>query len=71
MDRGDVGILAGAVLAILVIIALLYYSESVERGEWEDFVAAHNCKIVSKAFGVDSNQTGWLCDDGITYYRED
>ena len=53
MDRGDIGILAGAVLAIIAIIALVYYSESVNRGEWEDFVASHNCKIVSRTFGFE------------------
>lgn len=69
-----------AVLIILVVIFLIIKGDR----EWQRFKVEHKCKIVSKEDStigtgigsngqvittVESGKTGWLCDDGITYYK--
>ena len=64
--------------------ALTIWAVIADSNEWEEFRNAHHCKIVSMessstALGVSGSgnavvmsvpgKTGWLCDDGITYYR--
>jgi hypothetical protein len=55
-----------------------------EAQQWAEFKAEHHCKVVAKVsgdlvpvFGANGSFTvaatpdkkGWLCDDGVTYYR--
>ena len=68
---------------ILIVIAIVTGGIN-DSKEWQIFVTEHNCKVVSKEVGksvVTTNyngstgtayiagKTGWLCDDGVTYYR--
>lgn len=56
--------------------------ESLAR--WETFKREHDCKVVANvgseiSYGISSSgkvvsviqpsKTGWLCNDGVTYYR--
>jgi hypothetical protein len=81
-QRGSVEILI--VAAIVVVLVLAFIGISSEAKEWEAFRAAHKCKVVghirgeafntinssgSVGIGITSDKTGWLCDDGVTYYR--
>lgn len=74
-------------VGIAAIIGCIWLSIE-EHKQWEEFKAAHACKIVAKVRGevlttvgsdskgnaiigttTTADKTGWLCDDGITYYR--
>lgn len=74
----------GCVALVGLIVAAAYY----DAKQWDEFKAAHECKVVAKVSGdwinttsVDAkgnvttgltrtaDKTGWLCDDGVTYYR--
>lgn len=47
---------------------------------WQEFKPIHHCKIVAhidsewiytgRGMGRTSIKDGWLCDDGITYFKE-
>ncbi len=71
-------------LVILALFALLVVGLVMEAKEWNAYKAAHNCKVVGKmdgshGFGISTSgkgvttytpgKTGWLCDDGITYWK--
>lgn len=71
------------ILASLVIVVLVA-AEIVEANDWSHFKVDHQCKVVARkrgesftvvgsdgnvGFGSTSGQTGWLCDDGVTYFR--
>jgi len=71
-----VAIVLGLVAAAVAVVE--------EDNRWKDFKYTHNCKVVSKEsdsigtqVGSDGKigtvviygKTGYLCDDGITYYR--
>ena len=75
-------VIVSVVGALVVIVAI--YAILTGAREWEEFKAAHNCKIVSKEDGHTSlgfsssgnsvvmgtpGKTGWLCDDGVTYFK--
>lgn len=68
----------------LVGFALIFWAESSVENDWNAFVTEHNCKITQVMEGhsgigysfsgkpvyiPESDKTGWLCDDGITYWR--
>ena len=67
------------VFAISIISALfifLGYIAKVDNENWEHFKRIHNCRKIGETSGtVDSaghytpGQEGWLCDDGVTYWR--
>jgi flagellar basal body-associated protein FliL len=42
-----------------------------EQRQWEKFKAEHECKVVAHvAAGYKTSpKEGWLCNDGITYFR--
>ena len=71
-------------LVVLVVLAAVTALAVYDSRQWSAFKKEHNCKIVSKingdvftafttdgkaAVGSTSGKTGWLCDDGVTYYR--
>ncbi len=76
--------LALIALVVLLVIGALVAAESDEKHKWETFKQEHSCKIVAKIDGEtnlivtsrdigvtgSSPKTGWLCNDGITYYKE-
>lgn len=70
---------------LLLASALLAWAIVNDNHEWAVFSAAHNCKIVGKQNGdlmnvINSNgsvgiaftsdKTAYLCNDGITYWRD-
>jgi hypothetical protein len=73
------------VIAVIVVVCFGVLAIAIaEAKQWSAFKQERNCKVVAKingdvftAFGTDgkatvgstSGKTGWLCDDGITYYR--
>lgn len=73
---------AGMTLLIAALVAVALYFDGQERAEWRAFAAQHNCQVVGKqksssAIGSDgkvvfiSGKTGYKCNDGITYWRDD
>lgn len=85
---GDLLIFGGLTALILAGTALLIFAVMRDARQWEEFRAAHACKVVahingdvfntvgvsgngqvSVGIGSTPNKTGWLCDDGITYFR--
>lgn len=72
------------ILTFAAVIFVLILTGKHEIKKWDEFTIAHHCKIVSHTSGdvfntIDANgkigigitdsKTGWLCDDGITYYK--
>jgi len=51
---------------IVIKLLSLYFSVSVDDGNWEQFRLEHHCQIQVSSGKQDS---GWLCDDGKVYYR--
>lgn len=73
-----IGVITGIIIFIVIITLIK------DHQDWERFKIEHKCKIVSKSAStigtgfssngqvittVESGKTGWLCDDGITYYK--
>lgn len=71
-------------LGIFAIFTVAITLAVMEAKEWAAFKDAHHCKVVahirgdtfntinadgSVGIGTTPSKTGWLCDDGITYYR--
>ncbi|MEQ1529643.1 MAG: hypothetical protein ABL925_10025 [Methylococcales bacterium] len=56
-------------LAALVLLKLgsLYFSVSVDDGNWNEFKDQHHCRLHVNDSG--NQQLSWYCDDGKTYYR--
>lgn len=79
MDRYE--ILVGFICIVFVgaLISALIIASHKDHILWEAFRTEHNCKAVnqikgdlistSNGFAVTPDKTGWLCDDGVTYYR--
>ena len=77
--------IVGGIVLFLAIAVGCYIAIATEQRAWEDFLVAHQCRVVSKSkdsttIGIGTNGTtiivtpvpgvtGYLCDDGITYYR--
>jgi hypothetical protein len=68
-------------LGAIGVVAALSLAGCTDK-EWESFKAAHHCKVVGHTnggTGISSrgsivflpDYTSWLCDDGITYTREE
>jgi len=66
------------------VITLLVYGVALEARQWETFVIEHSCKKIGNIRGdvmttvatngtvavtTTPDKTGWLCDDGVTYWR--
>jgi Mg2+/citrate symporter len=73
------------ILATVAIVALAIYLGVQEHKRWEAFRVAHACKVVAEmdgdlittigakgqvSVGSTSDKLGWLCDNGITYYKD-
>lgn len=76
--------LSALILLFIVFLGWAINEDIKERKEWEKFKVEHKCKVVAYISGSTFNtidakgnigvgatdpKTGWLCDDGITYYR--
>lgn len=67
------------IIAIVALLALAIHSGFKDASEWERFRVAHKCKVISHISGTTAyssgdfihvpGKTGYLCDDGVTYYR--
>lgn len=64
----------------IFLLSLILLCSCKADDDWSAFKTAHNCKIVSKMDSTESFTTGghlvfnpakdgWLCDDGITYFK--
>jgi hypothetical protein len=71
-------------VGIVTLFVLLIVATVNEGREWEKFKVDHSCKVVAHikgelfntvdsrgnvGIGGTSDKTGWLCDDGQTYFR--
>ena len=54
-------------LLLVAAISLAIYESILEERKWQSFKVAQECNIVGKQKGTTS--TGWLCNDGVTYWR--
>lgn len=78
-------IVLGLLISMLIASMILVYCDI---KDWNEFSAAHNCKVVGEesgqvfntvgfgangqatvGIGVTAPKTGYLCDDGVTYWR--
>lgn len=80
----DRAIMPALLLTFLGLIALLVWIAIEENRLWQAFRVAHKCHVTAKISGSTFNtfdgknvgvgsvppKTGWTCDDGITYFRE-
>ncbi len=64
------------IVIFLCLLSLGFVAIFKDHQSWEQFKIEHVCQIVgqkrSQSTGLFSHtprQTGWLCDDGITYWR--
>jgi hypothetical protein len=72
------------VAVVVALVVWATWATWAESRTWESFKIAHNCQVVgqkrgSVQMGMSSNgsavsmvspsETGWLCDDGVTYWR--
>jgi len=63
-----IDILLMLLFAIVIIkLSSLYFSVSVDDGNWEQFKFEHNCKLLTTATGT--QRLSWECNDGKIYYR--
>jgi hypothetical protein len=53
-------------LAIVKLYSL-YFSVSVDDGNWEQFKIEHHCKLLKNERGT--KKLSWECDDGEVYFR--
>lgn len=71
-----------AVIGLLIGFAIK--SSLAERSAWEEFASKHNCRVVGNQKGAaqmgisssgsvvtvfEADKVGFLCDDGVTYWR--
>lgn len=55
---------------IIFLIGILAYATYVDGRKWQEYKAEHKCRAVAYIrFPPTAEKTGWLCDDGVTYYR--
>jgi hypothetical protein len=71
--------------ALVALVACAVHADRVEEARWQKFSVAHHCRIAAKmpgdvfntfdgknvGIGATPDKTGWACDDGVTYFRED
>ena len=67
-DRIIVGLF---LVCLAVVIAVMLLPHRGEEKEWLQFRREHHCRIVGEMTGGYKTppKTGWLCDDGKTYWR--
>lgn len=75
---GELLVVGAAVGAFVLLVLALVMAGQRDNKRWEQFKADHSCRVVAKRDSQSTSsgsyvagQTGWLCDDGITYFRED
>ncbi len=84
-QRGMIDIALTLILAgVAALLVLAAWLASAEEDEWGAFSAQHHCKVFvhvrgqsittinsdgKMGVGSTSDQTGYLCDNGVTYYR--
>jgi hypothetical protein len=78
---GELMVIIAMVLGLVVLIAVVGMAALEDGKRWKQFKVDHACKVVAKkegqyvsggnGGGYISAQTGWLCDDGVTYFKED
>lgn len=71
-------------IGALIAIVAVFVGMADESAQWTQFKADHDCKVVGKmagniintigpngqvGIGYNPDKTGWLCDDGVTYWR--
>lgn len=57
-----------SMLAVMVLLIVgLAVHGIIERHKWQVFKAAHECKPAKQV----ARETGWLCNDGQTYWRRE
>lgn len=64
------------VFFVFLVSGGLYIVSSFQDNEsenWSSFKAVHNCKVISKRDGgiYTKEQTAYLCDDGIIYWKNE
>ena len=71
------GLYLMTVLGVLTAIAFGMWQGQLEKvaqaDEWQSFAKAHGCKVVGQKIPTGlsfTSQTGWGCDDGVTYWRD-
>jgi hypothetical protein len=76
-ETSELVFIGGLFLFLFMLITILIWGVSKkEDAEWEVFRETHHCKLVAKVSGSPTGngyilpKDGWLCDDGITYYRD-
>lgn len=72
------------VILVSIAMIGCFYLMLIEAEKWEEFKVEHKCKVVAHIRGSTStgfsssgnivtvqeaDKTGWLCNDGVTYYR--
>ena len=82
-EKGE-AVVTAIIIAAVALLALAIWAVVEDSRKWEAFKVAHNCKVVAHVRGSthvgmsssgnmvvmgESDKTGWLCDDGVTYYR--
>ena len=70
-DRMVVGLFLLLLAAMLGFALSLAASHNEEEKVWLQFRREHHCRIVGEMTGGYKTppKTGWLCDDGKTYWR--
>lgn len=84
MRRIDIGFYTTITLAVVIVLGWLLALGIKEHKAWTRFKTEHECKVVAKvepvttpifnsdgptSFQVQPGKTGWLCNDGVTYWR--
>lgn len=73
----NTGIVAG-IIAVVLIVVLLLMAAYAEQKEWDAFKEDHHCAVIGKKDGqvtsgghYVSGQTGYRCDDGVEYWKNE
>ena len=56
------------IFTIAIAILLRLYWQTQIDDNWDQFIIEHHCKVITKE-SSNNHRTGWICDDGETYYR--
>lgn len=64
-------VLGANTVAMVGCFGMMVDDDQKRHRAWEAWATEHRCKVVSRIPGgfFENERTGWLCDDGVTYYR--
>ncbi len=63
-------LIMGLFALMLALIPTFIYLSIQEQKEWKEFAADHDCKVVAAIrSALLPAQTGYACNDGVTYWR--